>query len=89
MGILKKQQTRFDFLKQCERMEKTEMFRMRRYSKKTARNIYAMRGVNRQFISRNGSLTQSMHHSDDIKTKLITMIKQRKVLLAKSTASQS
>ena len=30
-----------------------------------------------------------MHHSDDIKIKLITMIKQRKVLLAKSTASQS
>ena len=45
--------------------------------------------IHKQFSSRNGSLTQSMHYSDDIKIKLITLIKQRKVLLAKSTASQS
>ena len=32
---------------------------------------------------------KNMHHSDDIKIKLITMIKQTKVLLAKSTANQS
>ena len=47
--------------------------------------------IHKQFSSRNGSLTQPMHHSDDIKIKLFTTIKQRKVLLAKpkSTASQS
>ena len=45
--------------------------------------------IHKQFSLRNGCLTQSMHHSDDIKIKLITMIKQRKILLAKSKSTAS
>ena len=33
--------------------------------------------IHKQFSSRNGSLTQLMHHSDDMKIKSITMIKQK------------
>ena len=42
-------------------------------------------------FSHNGPVTQSMHLSEDTKIKLITMIKQRRVLMAKPkpTASQS
>ena len=40
---------------------------------------------NSWFKIHNGSLTQSMHHNDNTKIKLITMMKQRRVLLANPT----
>ena len=42
--------------------------------------------VYKMFGSHNGSLTRSMHHSENIKIKLITMIKQRRALLANTTS---
>ena len=36
--------------------------------------------IHKTFGSHNGPLTQSMHHSENTKIKLITMIKQRRVL---------
>ena len=43
-------------------MERTEKFCMCKYFVNTGTNIYAahIRGVNKKFISYNGSLTQSM-----------------------------
>ena len=47
--------------------------------------------IHKMLGSHNGSQTQSMHHSEDTKTRLITMMKQRQVLLpnTKPIASQS
>ena len=42
-------------------------------------------GIYKKFGSHNGSLTLSMHHSENTKIKLITIIKQRRVLLANPT----
>ena len=46
-------------------MENTEKFRMRKYSKQTARNIYAapMRGVNKNYLVRVFSWAAFSYHS--------------------------
>ena len=45
--------------------------------------------VYKTFGSHNGFLAQSMHHSENTKINLITMIKQRRVLLANSETAVS
>ena len=54
-------------------------------------DVFLNTKIQKKFGSHNGSLTLSMHDSEDTKIKLITIMKQRKVLLTKPkpTASQS